>query len=73
MKRITGAAIAIGWFAIAPDATAHARHSGPYGYYYRGPSFRGSPMYAPNRAPPTNYYNRGRRVIPPPGTSRRKG
>jgi hypothetical protein len=48
MKRtfalLTGAAIAIGWFAIAPDATAHARHVGRHGYYYGGPSFRGSPM-----------------------------
>ncbi len=65
MKRtfalLTGAAIAIGWFAIAPDASAHARHLGSHRYYYGGPSFRASPMYAPNRAPPTNYYNRGRR------------
>jgi hypothetical protein len=65
MKRtfalLTGAAIAIGWFAIVPDASARARHFGPYDYYYGGQSFRRSPMYAPNRAPPTNYYNRGRR------------
>jgi hypothetical protein len=59
MKRITGAAIAIEWFAIAPDATAHARHSGAYGYYYRGPSFRGSPMYASNRAPPIKLLQSG--------------
>ena len=65
MKRafalLTGATIAIGWLAIVPQASAHARHLGAYGYYYGGPSFRGSPMYAPNRAPPTNYYNHGRR------------
>jgi hypothetical protein len=72
MKRmfalLTGAAIAIAWFAIVPDASAHARYFGGYGHYYggaygyyNGGSFRGSPMYAPNRAPPTNYYNHGRR------------
>jgi hypothetical protein len=58
---LAGAAIAIGWFAIVPEASAHARPFGAYGFYYGGPSFGGSPMYAPNRAPPTNYYNHGRR------------
>lgn len=52
MKRtfalLTGAAIAIGWLAIAPDANAHERYFGPYGYYYGGPSFGRRPKYAPD-------------------------
>lgn len=73
MKRnvalLTGAAIALGCLAIAPDANAHGRHygkygyyyGGPYGYYYGGPSFGGSPMYAPDRPAPRRYNNLGRR------------
>jgi hypothetical protein len=36
MKRtfvlLTGAAIALGWLAIAPNASAHGRYYGQYGY-----------------------------------------
>jgi hypothetical protein len=43
MKRtfalLTGAAVALGWLAIAPDANAHERYFGQYGYYYGDPSF----------------------------------
>ena len=43
MKRtfalLTGAAVALGWLAIAPDANAHERYFGRYGYYYGDPSF----------------------------------
>jgi len=64
MKRIfallTGAAIALGWLAIAPDANAHGRYFGRYGYYYGdpsfgyygGPSFGRSPMYTLIRKAP---------------------
>jgi len=73
MKRtfapLTGAKIALGWLAIVPDANAHVRYFGPYGYYYGGPynyyyggpSFGGSPMYAPDRPAPRRYNNPGRR------------
>jgi hypothetical protein len=65
MKRsfalLAGAAIALGWLAIVPDANAHARHFVRYGYHYGGPSFGGSPMYAPDRAAPRRYNNSGRR------------
>ena len=41
MKRtfalLTGAVIALGWLAIVPDADAHGRYFGRYGYYYGGP------------------------------------
>ena len=57
---LTGAAIALGWLAIAPDANAHVRYFGRYGYYYGGPWF-GSPMYAPDRPAPRRYNNPGRR------------
>jgi hypothetical protein len=46
---LTGAAIALGWLAIAPDANAHALYFGRYGHYDGGPSFGRSPMYAPDR------------------------
>jgi hypothetical protein len=40
MKRtfalLTGAAIALGWLAIVPDANAHERYFDPYGHYYGG-------------------------------------
>jgi hypothetical protein len=68
MKRnfalLTGAAIAVGWLAIAPDANAHGRYFGRYygdPYYYRGPSFGRSPVYAPDRRAPRRYNNPGRR------------
>jgi hypothetical protein len=73
MKRpfalLTGAAIALGWLAIAPDANAHGRYFGQYGYYYGDPSFGyyggrsfgRSPMYAPDRPAPRRYNNPGRR------------
>ena len=73
MKRtfalLTGAAVALGWLAIAPDANAHERYFGQYGYYYGdpsfgyygGPSFGRSPMYAPDRPAPRRYNNPGRR------------
>jgi hypothetical protein len=65
MKRtfalLTGTAIAIGWLATVPDANAHGRYFGPYGHSYRGPSFGGSPMYAPDRPAPRRYNNLGRR------------
>jgi hypothetical protein len=58
---LTGTAIAIGWLAIVPDADAHGRYFGPYGYYYGGRSFGRSPMYAPDRPAPRRYNNLGRR------------
>jgi len=66
---LAGAAIVIGSFAIVPDANAYVRYfggyghyyGGPYNYYYGGPSFGGSPMYAPDRPPPRRYNNPGRR------------
>jgi hypothetical protein len=73
MKRtfalLTGAAIALGWLAIAPDANAQGRYFGQYSYYYGdpsfgyygGPSFGRSPMYAPDRRAPRRYNNPGRR------------
>ena len=73
MKRtfalLTGAVIALGWLAIVPDANAHGRYfgrygyyyGGPYNYYYGGPSFGGSPMFAPDRPAPRRYNNPGRR------------
>ena len=65
MKRtfalLTGAAIALGWLAVVPDADAHGRYFGRYGYYYGGPSFGRSPMYAPDRPAPRRYNNLGRR------------
>jgi hypothetical protein len=57
---LTGAAIALDWLAIAPDANAQARHFGRHGYYYGGPWFRGSPMYAPGWPAPRIYNNPGR-------------
>ena len=64
MKRtfvlLTGAVIALGWLATAPDASAHGRYYGQYGYYYGGPR-SGSPMYAPDRPAPQRYNNLGRR------------
>jgi hypothetical protein len=55
MKRtfalLTGAAVAIGWLAVVPDANAHAQYFGQYGYYYGGPSFGRSPIYVPDRPP----------------------
>jgi hypothetical protein len=53
---LTGAAIVLGSLAIAPDANARVR----YGYYYGGPWFRGSPVYAPDRPAPRRYGNPGR-------------
>jgi hypothetical protein len=81
MKRsfalLTGAAIAVGWLAIVPDASAHGRYFGQYGYYYGDPSFGQydgpplryyggpwfgqSPMYAPDQPAPRRYNNPGRR------------
>jgi hypothetical protein len=66
MKRslalLTGAAIALGWLAVAPDANAHGRYFGRYGHYgYDGRSFGRSPMYAPDRPAPRRYNNPGRR------------
>jgi len=74
---LAGAAIVIGSLAIVPDANAHVRYFGGYGYYYGGPynyyygapynyyygapSFGGSPMYAPDRPAPRRYNNPGRR------------
>jgi len=66
---LAGAAIVIGSLAIVPDANAHVRYFGRYGYYYGGPynyyygapSFGGSPMYAPDRPAPRRYNNPGRR------------
>jgi len=58
---LTGAAIALGSLAIAPDANAHGRYFGRYGYYYGGPSFGRSPMYAPDRPAPRTYNNPGLR------------
>jgi hypothetical protein len=46
---LTGAAIALGWLALAPDANAHVRYFGRYGYYDGGLSFGRSPMYAPDQ------------------------
>jgi hypothetical protein len=64
MKRmfvlLTGAAVALGWLAIAPDASAQGRYYGQYGYYNGGPRL-GSPMYAPGRPAPQRYNNLGRR------------
>lgn len=64
MKRtfvlLTGAAIALGWLAIAPDASAHGRYYGQYGYHYAAPR-SASPMYAPDRPAPQRYNNHGRR------------
>jgi hypothetical protein len=48
----TGAAIAIGWLAVVPDANAHAQYFGQYGCYYGGPSFGRNAIYAPD-LPPT--------------------
>jgi hypothetical protein len=81
MKRsfalLTGAAIAVGWLAIVPDASAHGRYLGQYSYYYGDPSFGyydgpslgyyggpwfgRSPMYAPDGPAPRRYSNPGRR------------
>jgi hypothetical protein len=46
---LTGAAMALGWLALVPDANAHVRYFGRYGYYYGDPSFGRSPMYAADR------------------------
>lgn len=47
MKRsfalLTGAAIVIGWLAIVPDANAHGRYFGRYGYLLRGLVVRQKP------------------------------
>jgi hypothetical protein len=66
---LSGVAIVIGSLAIVPDANAHGRYFGRYGYYYGdpsfdyygGPSFGRSPMYAPDRPAPRRYNNPGRR------------
>jgi len=55
---LTGAAIALGSLAIAPDANAYGRHFRHYGYYY-GAWSGGSPVYAPNRPAPRRYNNPG--------------
>jgi hypothetical protein len=46
----TGAASS-GWLEVVPDANAHAQYFGQYAYYYGGPSFGRSPIYAPDRPP----------------------
>jgi hypothetical protein len=58
---LAGAAIVIGSLAMAPEANARVRYFGHYGYHYGGPSFGGSPMYAPDRPAPRRYNNSGRR------------
>jgi hypothetical protein len=54
---LAGAAIVIGSLVMAPDANAHVRYFGQYGYYYGG---RESPTYAPDRRAPRRYNNPGR-------------
>jgi hypothetical protein len=59
---LTGAAVAIGTFAMASAADAQVmRYRGPQGYYgYAAPPyFRESPTYAPDRPGPRNYNNPG--------------
>lgn len=58
---IASAAIAVGSLAIAPEANAHGRYFGQYGYYEFTPRFRESPTYAPDRPAPRSYNNSGRR------------
>jgi len=58
---LTSTAIALGSLAIAPEANAHGRYFGQYGYYGSTSQFRESPTYAPDRRPPRRYDNRGLR------------
>jgi hypothetical protein len=58
---IASTAIAVGSLATAPEANAHGRYFGQYGYYDVTPRFRESPTYAPDRRPPRRYNNPGRR------------
>ena len=54
-------AIALGALATAPEANAHGRYYGQYGYYDVTPRVRESPTYAPDRRAPRSYNNPGRR------------
>src|SRR5262252_8705581 len=64
---LTGAAIAVGWLAIVPDASAHGRYFGQYGYYYGDPSFGyydgpsfgyyDGPSFGYYDGPPLRYYD----------------
>ncbi len=54
---LAGAAITLSSVAVAPEANAHGRYFGQYGYTMA--RFRESPTYAPDRRAPTRYNNPG--------------